>query len=247
VPGHYIIRFKMMSNQGFAMDNDPLILALDTSSPVAAYAIARGGQALASINFNTGRPHSQTFFSTLAALCDLAGMTIGDMDLLAAVTGPGSFTGLRVGLAAAQGLADSLGIPCLGVNALDALALQANCGDLSLITMSAGRHEVYCGLRQVNEGQVETVGEDRVCPPSSIMSQFRAAASAVTLVADCGREAEAALEWPGRVLRFDRSSANLAVTLARAAEARFRAGIASPLAAYYIRPSDAEIKKGPAV
>lgn len=222
----------------------PLILAIDTSSPVAGYAIARGDRRLASLTVQADKPHSQTFFSSLENLCGMAGVVIEEFDLFAAVTGPGSFTGLRVGLAAAMGLADSLGKPGMGVNTLDLLAAISDCDDLCLITIGASRREVFCGLRRVHEdGGIEAVGEDRVCAPLSVLELFPIDPSLVTLVSDCDRGLEQEVGWPEaeRIVRIER--ANLATTLALTANRRFQAGRLTPLGAYYIRPSDAEIKK----
>ncbi len=222
----------------------PLILAIDTSSPVAGYAIARGDRILASLTVNAEKPHSQTFFPTIETLCDLAGVAIAEFDLFAAVPGPGSFTGLRVGLAATKGLADSLGKPCVGINVLDLLAVNSECHGLCLITIGTSRQEVFCGLRRVSgEGRVETVGEDRVCAPSSVSALF------VGQDAIWSHIGTGDLDWSpvARIVRVERDRINLAVTLAAVANRMVRNGRLPPLAAYYVRPSDAEIKKGPKI
>lgn len=235
-----------MSNIHDLQQAEPLALAIDTSSQVAGYAIARGDRVLASLTVNADKPHSQTFFPTIDALCSLASVAIQEVALFAAVSGPGSFTGLRVGLSAAKGLADSLGKPCVGVNALDLLAVTSRCNGLCLITIGAGRREIFCGLRRVNaDGQVEAVGEDRISTPLLVLNLFPIDPLSATLVSDCELALEEGIGWPAadRIVRVERRSANLASTLAVIASRQAQAGGLAPLTAYYIRPADAEIKK----
>lgn len=222
--------------------NLALILAIDTSSPVAGYAIARGDGILAALTVNDEKPHSLTFFSSIQTVCEMAGVGIEAIELIAAVTGPGSFTGLRVGLAAAKGLSDSLGKPCLGVNALDLLALQSGRNGLCLITLGSSRQEVFCGLRRVAaNGQVQSVGEDRVCVPSLIMDLIGKDVGQDAILSHVTTEE---FELPlTQTVRVDRAAVNLALPLAVAASRQACERELPPLAAYYIRPSDAEIKK----
>src|SRR5262245_4218352 len=117
-----------MSNSGFrsngaaAIIPRPTILSIDTSSPEATLAVSRAENIIATLTIRDNRPHAQTLFSQIATLLQLARINIRDVDAFTVASGPGSFTGLRVGLAAVKGLADSLNKPCLGVNSLDLLA-----------------------------------------------------------------------------------------------------------------------------
>lgn len=254
----YIIRPKIMSNKQLALSSRNLLLAVETSSPIASYAISSGESILASLTVNNGKPHSQTFFSTLSSLLDLACLELPRIDAFAAATGPGSFTGLRVGLAAIKGLAESLGKPCLGVNVLDLLALSTRHNGLHLITIGAGREDVFCGLRRVgSDGVVNQVKEDAVCKPDQVKVLFdeQLRSGDLTIVFDGGSN-DRALKWDGaewhewaerpRLIEGRRDLINLAGTLAIKAGRDLQSGIQQPVAAYYIRPSDAEIKQRPA-
>ncbi len=112
-----------MSNLNFNDGKPLVVLAADTSSACSGFALARGSELIASLQSQTSEPHSRTFFFQTSELLKRAGMKLNDVDVFAAATGPGSFTGLRVGLAAVKGFAHSMGKPAIGINSIDALAL----------------------------------------------------------------------------------------------------------------------------
>src|SRR5690349_3161414 len=99
-----IIRPQNMSNLQIPLDRPPLILAVDTSSARASLAIARGAEIIASSQSDAFIPHSNIFFDLLSNLLHSAALSITEINLFAAAVGPGSFTGLRVGLSAIKGL-----------------------------------------------------------------------------------------------------------------------------------------------
>lgn len=226
-----------MSNLEIINDNSPLVLAVDTSSAIAGYALARGETLLASINGDAAVPHSRAFFLQITELLNSAGVSLKDVQLFVVATGPGSFTGLRVGLAAVKGLAQVLGKPLLGVNTFDAVALASNVtGDL-LVLIEAGRHEVYFGVRRVSDaGLVESTGEDLVGTPEKLLS----------LIPDSqivtGSVSETILASRPD-LRFCPVSSTPAEAIALYAPKLLAFGMASSLRPHYVRPSDAEIKR----
>jgi tRNA threonylcarbamoyladenosine biosynthesis protein TsaB len=239
-----------------------LVLAADTSSSLASFAIVRGEKLLASLSGGAHLPHSQTFFSSLSILLQLADIEITEIDAFAAVTGPGSFTGLRVGLAAIKGLAHTLSQPAIGISSFDAVALGTGAAGLVLVMIDAGREEVYCGLRKVHsDGKIESLGEDSVGRPAFVLSRSVAGGTAGPLViagngaAKFRDEIEIAARSVGadlletRHLSLSAQSWQLkleysdtAVMIAKSAARLLKSGIISEIHPYYIRPSDAEIK-----
>jgi tRNA threonylcarbamoyl adenosine modification protein YeaZ len=100
----------------------PLILAFDTSAARCAAALVSGGRVLAARDEATDRGHVERLLPMIEALLAEAGAGWGDLDGIAVCTGPGNFTGLRVAVATARGLALALGVPAVGVTAFEALA-----------------------------------------------------------------------------------------------------------------------------
>lgn len=125
----------------------PLLLALETATPLASVALVRGEALLAERSLSHERPVSAELLPALAELLDAAGVTLAAVDAFAVSIGPGSFTGLRVGLASLKGLAFGSGRPAVAVSTLEALAAGAPPGETPLATLlDAQRGEVYGAL-----------------------------------------------------------------------------------------------------
>jgi tRNA threonylcarbamoyladenosine biosynthesis protein TsaB len=251
----------MMSNMA-GDSSSLLILSVDTSSPHVSFAITSEERVMASLGGESEVPHSRTFFANLSTLLQLADLKIEDIDVFAAATGPGSFTGLRVGLAAIKGLARTLAKPSIGINSIDALALTAGVTGIVLVMIKAGRDEVYCGLRQVSsDGMVSVICRDRVGAPSSLFMDFAGhlAGNPIVIVGDGAVKYQKDLEnfalKTGANLniasRFDptvkswllmTSNHEPAVMIGRYAAKLMQSGATPEIHAFYIRPSDAEIK-----
>ena len=101
----------------------PTVLAIDTSGPVAGCAVLAGGRIVHLTAMNHGLTHSETIMPAVDEALSAAGLRCCDVDVFAAVAGPGSFTGVRIGVCAAKGLAHAVGKPCVAIHALEALAM----------------------------------------------------------------------------------------------------------------------------
>ena len=119
------------------------ILAIDTSGPVCGVAILSDGAIRFSQTVLNRRTHSVNLMPMVDAAFSYTGLTLADMDRLACVVGPGSFTGVRLGVSTVKGLAHGAGKPCVAVNALEALAA------------GVGRFDgLICPLQDARAGQV---------------------------------------------------------------------------------------------
>lgn len=101
-----------------------LVLGIDTSLDACSVAIVRDGETLAHLHETMTRGQAERLAPMVREAAQAAGMSFADVDRVAVITGPGSFTGVRVGLSFARALALSLGKPCVGVSTLEALALE---------------------------------------------------------------------------------------------------------------------------
>ena len=114
------------------------ILALETSAKSVSVAVVENGAVLASAYQNMGLTHSVTLMPLLDSMLKNAGLTAKDMSLIAVAAGPGSFTGLRIGVSAAKGLAWALELPCCGVSTLEAMAENARAFEGTVICADFG-------------------------------------------------------------------------------------------------------------
>jgi tRNA threonylcarbamoyladenosine biosynthesis protein TsaB len=123
------------------------VLAVDTSSPRGSLAVAGPEGLLAEARVVTAEGHSRWLLPAVSALLQGLGLEAGSLDLFAVATGPGSFTGLRVGLGSVQGLALAAGRPCVGLATLDVLAGSAAGSSGTIVALvDAFRGEVYSGV-----------------------------------------------------------------------------------------------------
>jgi len=247
------------------MSNDPgaspLVLAADTSSPRASLALARGGRLLAALGGESRDRHSRTFFAHLDLLLGVAGVTTSEINLFAVVTGPGSFTGLRVGLAAVKGLARARGREAVGVTALEVWALTAGVSGTVVALLAAGRGEIYGGLSEVAaDGSLRRVAPDEVGRPDQVCARLLAAMGTrpAVVVGDAAEDSVAHIErvaGPGRVSLagvVDRAASGwqlkadlplLAPYLALHAGRLLGRGRAAGPRPYYLRPTDVEVPR----
>ena len=129
------------------------ILAIDTSGPVAGCAVMRDGFVTRLIEMNAGLTHSETIMPAVDEALSASGLTCGDIDVFAAVAGPGSFTGVRIGVCAVKGLAHAVGKPCARIHALEALAMNFYGFDgLCCPILDARRGQVYCAAYDMKDG-----------------------------------------------------------------------------------------------
>ena len=138
------------------------ILAFETSAKAASVALMEDSRLLGESYQNTGLTHSQTLMTMAEDLIKACGFTPQDVEGVAVAAGPGSFTGVRIGVAAAKGFAWGKELPCWGVSTLEAMAL--NLGAYQgyvLPVMDARRAQVYTALFYVNCGEIRRVREDR--------------------------------------------------------------------------------------
>lgn len=151
------------------------ILAIDTSGPVAGCAVMVNGRVVHSIALQHGLTHSESIMPAVDDAMAGSGLTCADIDVFAAVAGPGSFTGVRIGVCAAKGLAHAVNKPCVAIHALEALAMNF-CGFDGLVCpiLDARRSQVYCALFDCSKGYPERVMEDDAIALDALLERLPA-------------------------------------------------------------------------
>lgn len=149
------------------------ILAVDTAGKTAGVALLRDGRLVYEVYFDGGLTHSETLLPLIDSCLKLCGLTCADIDLFGVNAGPGSFTGLRIGLAAVKGLAFPRHTPCAPVSTLEALAAG-----------HPGEGTVLCAL-DARRGQVYSAAFDLATHARLLDDDARAAASLADFVKSC--------------------------------------------------------------
>ena len=162
-----------------------LILALDSTAVVASVALCRDETPLALFTVKNGNTHSETLLPMVEAVLRSAKATVADIDLFACATGPGSFTGVRIGAATVKGLAFGQNKNCLGVSTLEALAenLVPYEGILCPV-MNARRGQVYNALFEVENGALKRLCPDRALSVAELAAELKAKGRPFALCGD---------------------------------------------------------------
>ena len=223
-----------------------LILAFETSAKAASVALTENGKLLGESYQNTGMTHSQTLMVMAEDLLKAAGKTVQDLSAVAVAEGPGSFTGVRIGVAAAKGLAWGAELPCFGISTLEAMAvsLGAYRGYICPV-MDARRSQVYNALFYVNQGVLQRLKEDRAIALSDLATELKELAEPIFLVGDGSNLCHNTLkdEIPNLVLPPEHRMHQRAVGAALLAEKKLAAGEkgdGNALSPNYLRLSQAE-------
>jgi tRNA threonylcarbamoyladenosine biosynthesis protein TsaB len=234
-----------------------LILALDTSSPSGSIAILRDEKVIGVLSTTGDETYSSRMFRQLEFLLAELKLSHSDFDLFAVNSGPGSFTGLRVGITAAKGWAEVYAKPAAPISGLEAVAAQSRRGAVVVPVLDARRGQVYFGFyqRQVTglmSGRLVREGDDRVATPEEFLSALRElseSASMVIVTPDPDIAGKFVSYSEIGDIPVERVSKVLAPVIGALALERARRGEtvdALALDANYVRRSDAELHwKGP--
>ena len=230
--------------------SEPIILAIDTSSKVTSLAVAQGERLLGSSGELHDEQRSETLWWDVQSLLERLGKTISDVALFGVCTGPGGFTGLRVGISAAKGFSAATNKPIVGVTSLEAATLSAEASGLVCVMVNAYKGEVYSQLfsfygdrlpERKNEPMVSSYQQalERVLDVGELILAGDALEPKMKIIEDFISEHKKE-KWVVRI-----PDQSLAVAIAKIAymkSIRREFDNAATLRACYVRPSEAEIK-----
>ena len=217
-----------------------VVLAFDTSAAHCAAALLSGDRVLAQRTDAMARGQAEHLMPMLAAMLAERGLVWRDLGLLAVGVGPGNFTGIRIGVSAARGLALSLGLPAIGVSNFDVMRAAAVVdAPTQIISLAAPRDEVY--LQPFAQGRASAPPRliDLSDPPADL-----AAAPGTQVIGHAANRVARAL---GLTQAHEATLSDVGLHIARIAQARHAAGDPTPRPApLYVRSADAAPPRDPA-
>jgi len=237
--------------------SEPLILSVETATLAGAVAVSKGKQIIASLAGDKTTSHSNTLLREIDTVLNSAGRTLAELDLFAVATGPGSFTGLRIGIATVKGLSFTLGRPCIAVPTLEAIAHAAGVCKRVVAALPAGRGEVFVQMFSVAVDAVTPLDDPVHISPNAMLEMYAAFNDICWTGDGAVVHRDKIKTWADRAgLRFSedqsgegwcliRSPINLAENVAMLAWHKVQDNEvkdAKDLRAIYVRPSDAELK-----
>ena len=162
-----------------------LTLAFESSAKAASVALLRDGSLVSQYSQCSGLTHSRTLLPMAEDLLKNAELTLADIDLFAVAQGPGSFTGIRIGVSTVKGLSWACDKPCVGVSTLEGMAWHGlAAGGLICPVMDARRQQVYNALFEIREGKPFRLTEDRPLSLAELGEALRAQEGVPFLVGD---------------------------------------------------------------
>jgi len=241
---HHIPRVNFIE-----MHSNPLILALETATMAGSVCLARGREILVSRIGDATSSHSNTLLRDIEYVLNESRIELSSVDAFAVAIGPGSFTGLRIGLATTKALASTLNRPCLGVPTLEAVASAAASGTNVVASLPAGRGEVFEQRFSVQaEGEVVAQAGPSHVSPGKMIGKY----SHLTQVCWAGEGAilhrhaieeyseQHSLHWT--LAPAEQNLARHVLLIGLSSYSKMETTNPDMLSAIYVRPSDAELK-----
>lgn len=185
------------------------ILSIDTSSNICGVSILDDNNLICNLDNDTGRTHSENLMPMIKNALSTANLTLDEIDLIVCDIGPGSFTGIRIGIATVKAFNDGLNIPCIGISSLEALAYNINNNsNLICSILDCKNNNCYFSLYEKKEKSFETLIEPQVENIHSTLSILRSYIddnfenSNITFVGDGSKIYETQIKKLLKMLKF---------------------------------------------
>jgi tRNA threonylcarbamoyladenosine biosynthesis protein TsaB len=239
--------------------NDPLILAIETATRAGSVAVAKGREVLSSRVGDATVSHSANLIELIDQVLHDAGAKLSEINLFAAAVGPGSFTGLRIGLATVKALANCTGRRVSGVSTLAAIAHASGLDGEVVSLLPAGRGEVFAQRFATEQGSVEPIDTAAHLSPGALLEKYGHLERVTWAGEGAGQQVELLHAWaedkgfplvnsgPNNsgwtIIPETNNLANAVAALALKEQEAGRSLSAEELQAVYVRASDAEINE----
>lgn len=221
-----------------------LMLSVDSSASPASVCLFEDGKVIADYYLNTGFTHSQTLMAMVESVLKITCKTAKEIDVYAVNSGPGSFTGVRIGVSAVKGIAYAAGKPCVQVSTLESMAYNLLGNHAAVCAcMDARRQQVYNALFGVEGDAIETIIEDRAVSIERLLTELGMVFGEIILVGDGAELVFNSTDNPQIKLAPPHLRYQNAALVAMAAYEKYKRGeVVSPasLSPHYLRLSQAE-------
>ena len=232
------------------MSNDnhntaPIVLAIETATRAGGVAIARGETVVETIGGDASISHSTNLLEMIESVLRSAGVRLADVELFAVASGPGSFTGLRIGLATVKAFGVHLRREIIGVSTLAAVAHASTLEGNIVALLPAGRGEVFAQRFEVREGAATSIDDQQHLSPRALLEKY-SSVEALKFAGDGVPMIKNSISESERSILFASDSPPLAPSIAVLGYRAYKEGKAvapEELQAVYVRASDAEINE----
>ena len=218
------------------------ILAIDTATNSGGVALSRNGEVIASLMVKTPLEYAEKILYLVDFVLEQHRLKLGEIDCFGVTTGPGSFTGLRVGLATVKGFCQGLNKPAVGLSTLESLAYRFRWIHSRVAPMiDARRHEIYGGIYRINGSDIEPEQREQVMAPARWLKEVPG--GDCLFVGDGARLYKKTIleAYPGaQMLETDNRLLEALCQLVYGRYTQGRTRSAQELQANYVRPSDAK-------
>ena len=196
-----------------------LLLSVDSSASPASVCLCEDGRIIADYYLNTGYTHSQTLMAMIESALKISGKSASDIDVYAVNNGPGSFTGVRIGVSAVKGMAYAADKPCIAVSTLESMAYGYLSSDAIVCAcMDARRNQVYNALFRVDNGKISRLCEDRAIAVDDLLLELASFDERIILAGDGAELVDRSAEQENIMIapannRFQRASSTAMIAL----------------------------------
>ena len=216
------------------------ILSIDTASDLCTVAILDDNKCIKEIIVIDARNHSEKIMPVIDQALNETNLTLTDINLIVCDKGPGSFTGIRIGIGTALAFQDSLNIPCVGISSLEALAYNVKKDGFICSLIDAKNNNVYFGLFKLEDGQYTQLDDFKFAAIDELLNTLKKYNSCITFVGDGAITHKSLLESNFGNCLFADTNTLSSYSLGLAGLNTYKKGIQTSLIPLYLRKSQAE-------
>lgn len=216
------------------------ILSIDTASNLCTVSVLENTTCIKELIVNDARNHSEKIMPAIEQILKDTKLTLKDIELVVCDKGPGSFTGIRIGVGTVLAFKDSLNLKCVGISSLESLAYNVKTDGLICSLIDAKNQNVYFGLFKLENGKYSQIGDLEFKNIDEVISLLKQCQDTITFVGDGAIIYEEYLKNNLSNCIFSNSNSLSSVSLGIAGYDKYLNGIEDSLMPLYLRKSQAE-------